>query len=195
MNKPRLYLDFGKGYEKDKADTFTKIINRLEEVYNDVDKYMVIQEINNTDETFTYLETQSVNDADMKPDIIGYNSDSRNISIRDAANNDLLKELSSFNENGVYPLIVNQVVAYKYKYQVGDTIDFYINNTKDRLDQKLLNSLNNLSNTQKIYKFKIVGINNTYINEEWITLQSIANSILGLDANEYNGIISNNEAP
>ena len=46
MNKPRLYLDFGKGYEKDKADTFTKIINRLEEVYNDVDKYMVIQEIN-----------------------------------------------------------------------------------------------------------------------------------------------------
>ena len=152
-------------------------------------------EINNTDETFTYLETQSVNDANMKPDIIGYNSDSRNISIRDAANNDLLKELSSFNENGVYPLIVNQVVAYKYKYQVGDTIDFYINNTKDRLDQQLLNSLNNLSNTRKIYKFKIVGINNTYINEEWITLQSIANSILGLDANEYNGIISNNEAP
>ena len=55
-------------------------------------------EINNTDETFTYLETQSVNDANMKPDIIGYNSDSRNISIRDAANNDLLKELSSFIE-------------------------------------------------------------------------------------------------
>ena len=54
MNKPRLYLDFGKGYEKDKADTFTKIINRLEEVYNDVDKYMVIQEINNTDEILLF---------------------------------------------------------------------------------------------------------------------------------------------
>lgn len=54
MKKPRLYLDFGKGYEKDKADTFTKIINRLEEVYNDVDKYMVIQEINNTDEILLF---------------------------------------------------------------------------------------------------------------------------------------------
>lgn len=49
MNKPRLYLDFGKGYERDKADTFTKIVNRLEQVYNDVNKYMVIQEIDNTD--------------------------------------------------------------------------------------------------------------------------------------------------
>lgn len=54
MNKPRLYLDFGKGYKEDKADTFTKIINRLEEVYNDVDKYMVIQEINNTDEILLF---------------------------------------------------------------------------------------------------------------------------------------------
>lgn len=50
MNKrPRLYLDFGKGYERDKADTFIKIVNRLEQVYNEVDKYMVIQEIDNTD--------------------------------------------------------------------------------------------------------------------------------------------------
>ena len=49
MNKPRLYLDFGKGYKQDEADTFGKIIKRLEEVYNDVDKYMVIQNIKNTD--------------------------------------------------------------------------------------------------------------------------------------------------
>lgn len=150
---------------------------------------------NNIDETFTYLDAQNTNDANLKPNIIGYNENSQNILIHDEANNNLLKQLLSFNENNVYPLIINKVVAYKYKLKIGNTLDFYINNNKNRFDQYILNSLDNVPNTKQIYKFKIVGISNTYINEEWITLQSIANTILNLGPNEFNGIISNNEAP
>lgn len=54
MSKPRLYLDFGRGYSKDKADTFGKIVKRLEQVHNDVDKYLVIQEINKCDEILLF---------------------------------------------------------------------------------------------------------------------------------------------
>lgn len=50
MSKPRLYLDFGGGYEQDKANTYGKIIKRLEQVYNDVKCYIIVQTINECDE-------------------------------------------------------------------------------------------------------------------------------------------------
>lgn len=54
MGKPRLYLDFGKGYKKDNASTNEEIIKRLEQVHNDIYKYLVIQEINKCDEILAF---------------------------------------------------------------------------------------------------------------------------------------------
>ena len=145
------------------------------------------------DETFTYLETQSVHDSTLKPNIVGYNENSQNIALVDSFGNNLFNQLTSFNEVDIYPLVINQVVAYKYNLNIGNTIDLYVNNSKDRFDKELMNRLNSLNNVKTIYKFKIVGISDTYINEEWITLQRVANKILNLNDNEYNGILSNDE--
>lgn len=155
-------------------------------------------EINENDDTFTYLEAESISNNNLKIDIIGYNENSKNILIKDEANNNLLNQLSSFKEPNIYPLIINNVVAYKYNFKIGDIIDFHIKNQKDRLDQKIKLALYpNIQEPERkeSYKFKIVGISDTYINEEWITLQKFANEILKLNDGEYNGIISNNPTP
>lgn len=47
--RPRLYLNFGKGYVLDEARTFKDIDKRIKEAYNDVEQYMVIQNINGAD--------------------------------------------------------------------------------------------------------------------------------------------------
>nr|DAF83000.1 MAG TPA: hypothetical protein [Bacteriophage sp.] len=54
MGRARLYLDFGQGYKKDNASTTEEIIERLEEVHNDIYKYLVVQRKNNCDEILAF---------------------------------------------------------------------------------------------------------------------------------------------
>ena len=49
MKKPRLYLDYGTGYIKDKANTSDEIIKKLEQVHTDIYKYLIVQEIDKCD--------------------------------------------------------------------------------------------------------------------------------------------------
>ena len=147
------------------------------------------------DETFTILETKSLKNENLKPYIFGYSENSTNIKIVDSKNNNLINKANEFNESGIYPLIVNNVVSEKYGLKVNDKINVEVNNTYTRYQDKLRVKLDSSFKPNNIVEFKIIGISNTYINEEWITSKKIANEILGLSANSYNAILSNSDSP
>lgn len=150
--------------------------------------------INSKDEKFTYLKGINLENENIKPEINGYNENSKNISVVDNKGNNLLKIANQFKQDGVYPLIVNNVVASKYKLKEGTTLNFEITNDYNRFENKLKNNLGIVIN-KKIVKFQIIGISQSYINEEWITSQKVANSILDLNEDAFNGILSNTDSP
>lgn len=72
---------------------------------------------------------------------------------------------------------------------------------------RFLEKFSKNTNKKKI-KFEVIGINDTYINEEIITIQPVINSITGLDSlnfqknsdtgykgEPFNGILSTDEYP
>ena len=157
------------------------------------------------DETFTYLDAININNQDIQPQINGYDENSKFIQIKDSSGNNLITKANNFYKDttistNIYPLIVNKVVEEKYDINKNDIVELEIKNKNNRLQNKLKENLNenqnmNLNIDSNIYKFKVIGISNTYINEEWITSKEVANNILGLQKNQYNGVISNSTSP
>lgn len=150
------------------------------------------QNDNSIDETFTYINAK--NDSNINPTIYGYDPNSKYIKIVDSSNKNLLEKTQQFNETNVYPLIINHVVFKKYNLKINDTIKFNIENKYKRYQNKIKEQLNVPVENNEV-TFKIIGISETYVNEEWLTSKSVANKILGLDQKGFNGIISNCEAP
>lgn len=162
------------------------------------------------DETYTYI-SGSYNNISSK--IYGYRKPedikSAKVKLIDKNGNNLYDVLYNFKvENKVYPLVVNDVFAKKHKLGINDQIDFVISNRVDRYRQKLLEKIyaNNpikQADLKKQYdqniktKFRIVGINPTYINDELITTHSAANLLVGLPDNEssFNGVLTQNANP
>ncbi|WP_022935071.1 ABC transporter permease [Mesomycoplasma moatsii] len=155
------------------------------------------------DETFTYIDTINILNQNMQPKIYGYKYDSKHIQVVDSNGQNLIKKAEEFaiTSKNEYPLIINKVVAQKYGLKNGNILTLRVNNKYDRYSNKLKEAINTTSNDIHLniesneYKFKIIGISDTYINEEWITAQSVANKILGLNENGYNGTISDSNAP
>lgn len=155
---------------------------------------------NSNDETFTYIDAINKDNQNMQPRIMGYNPNSNYIKVVDSSGNNLIEKAEQFNEDGIYPLIVNKVVREKYGIKEGNIITFEVENLYTRYQDKFKSHLNtfnpglfNIDNNE--FKFKVIGISDTYINEEWITSQNVANKVLGLNENSYNGTISNAKSP
>lgn len=149
------------------------------------------------DETYTYIETETINKEKYLQKIYGYETKSKYVKITDNENRDLLEKASQFkDESEVYPLIINEVTKQKYNLSINDILDFKVNNHYLRYQNKLKDRIEKAKEeSQKIVSFKIIGISNTYINEEWITTKQVANKILGLNNQSYNGIFTNSTKP
>jgi hypothetical protein len=134
---------------------------------------------NDSDETYTYLSGTKVG-ANNNARILGLKNDSKFVDLTNAGDkriNDLLNDENTSKdiEAGFYPIVVNAYAQHKYHLKVGDTIEFNINNTADRITKQI-----NGETDSKTEKFKVVGFNTTYQGEEYFTNQQLANSILGL---------------
>ncbi|WP_027120527.1 FtsX-like permease family protein [Mycoplasmopsis lipofaciens] len=151
-----------------------------------------------TDEKYTYIKGNLQNNSSIK--IYGYKQNSELIKLVDANKNNLYDNLYNYViKDDIYPIVINQVVADKYHYSVGSKFTIDVQNYVDRY----LNKLNN-QNIKHIATFEVVGINPTYINEEYITTQTAANKLIGLDKlqdpnqpkiNLFNGVATNNKTP
>ncbi|TDO20387.1 putative ABC transport system permease protein [Mycoplasma testudineum] len=176
--------------------------------------------IKETDETYSYASGKflgQVNQLNVNNNvkIYGYKNNSKMVELVSSSNNKLgslleqevLKEKITLRTNGVddqvitseievdvYPLIINHVSSKKYGLNVNNIIKYEVDNHVDRFKNKITNPN---SDSSYIY-FKVVGVNDTYVNDEFITSQNYVNKITGLDTlktpnNEvaYNGIFTN----
>ncbi|MGY6171747.1 FtsX-like permease family protein [Candidatus Mycoplasma pogonae] len=144
-----------------------------------------------TNEKFSYAEAKFDK---RNISIDGYSSKNKYIGIF-ADDQNLMQALEEFKiENEIYPLVINQVVAKKYNIEIGQILDLEITNKLSRYIDKVKNTVVNNN-----VKFQVIGINNTYINEEYITTQSIVNQITGIDKlpenQRFNGILSKDQTP
>ncbi|MGZ9428626.1 ABC transporter permease [Mycoplasma sp. 1012] len=146
---------------------------------------------NQTNEKYTYINTSYNEENSLK--IYGYNNNSKYVSIQDEKGVNLIELMEKTQViNDVYPISVNYVFLNKNNLKLGDTIELEVKNPIDRYIRILE------GNSFRKYKFKIVGIINTFINSELVTTRKIANHLTGLselDQDGFNGILSNDVTP
>ncbi|QSF13503.1 ABC transporter permease [Mycoplasma sp. Mirounga ES2805-ORL] len=159
----------------------------------------------NHDQKYTYINAL-YNKTDIK--IYGYQfsnvnnpniyEKNRYINFEDDSGTDLSKLLFNYKViNNIYPVIINDVVAKKYSLSKGSIFSADVTNHVNRFKNQLLRHKNKYE-----YKFEVVGINSTYINEEFVTKQEYANLMTGLDKLQpssgilpFNGVITKNSSP
>ncbi|MGL5617504.1 MAG: FtsX-like permease family protein [Metamycoplasmataceae bacterium] len=162
-------------------------------------------------EKFSYANTIEKSDESFKPIINGYDKDSAYVQILDKRENNLLHLTSKiWNESqskDIIPVIINHVVKDKRNLNIGSKLELTVLNTANRFTESIKQKLNNLGaslepSKKTTWTFEVVGINETFINEEWTTSQEIINHITYLDElshegheTPFNGILSNEDSP
>ena len=165
-------------------------------------------------EKFSYAITKNTDDENHTPTINGYSPNSTHVQILDKNNNNLL-ELASVRwdeSKSTIPVIINQVVKDKRGFNVGTKLNLEILNNANRFTESIKTTINNSEIGSSLnmgpakkttWTFEIIGINETFINEEWTTTQKIINDITYLsdlqkspkDAIPFNGILSSEDSP
>lgn len=161
-----------------------------------------------TNETYSYADVSALGKL-LK--IEGYKAHSKFVTIRNENTTNLLVEVEKrWNiesklpvDQRIYPIIVNHVTQKITGLEIGSIFEGEVENRVDRF----LENFSKNTNKKKI-KFEVIGINDTYINEEIITIQPVINSITGLDSlnfqknsdtgykgEPFNGILSTDEYP
>ncbi|WP_031489076.1 ABC transporter permease [Ureaplasma canigenitalium] len=87
----------------------------------------------------------------------------------------LISDESSLNKV-IYPVIINKVTAKKYHLKVNDLFDFNLTNHINRFNHKWTNTSPSYSS-----QFKVVGITNSLIGEQFFINQKVANKLIGFD--------------
>lgn len=133
----------------------------------------------NSNEKYTYASTK-INGKNHR--FYGYDVESRFIRAYNAYGEDLTKKLANYNwsENEPIPLLINQVVAKQFNLGEGSELSAEMLNHVDRFAWRSLN-LDESHKPKTKYTFKVIGISNTYINNEFITRKDILDKILGYD--------------
>ncbi|MBU4691736.1 ABC transporter permease [Mycoplasma sp. ES3225-GEN-MYC] len=151
------------------------------------------------DEVYTYIKS-NYDGRDIK--IYGYQNNSKYVKLVNDKGVNLYEILYKFNEENVYPLIINEVVARQNNLRVGSQIKLDIQNSVSRFKEKILSKIENKTISNQSATFKVVAINPTYINSEFITRYDVANKLIGFDDLKlpdnfvkFNGVLTNNDTP
>ena len=153
----------------------------------------------NHDEPYTYLKASSPN-ANFK--IYGYQKDSKFITLIDKNKNNLYDLLYKYKIKDAYPLVINEVTAKKYHWNIGSKVELQIDNKVDRYANKIYKAIGKEITAEKNPIFEVIAINPTYINNELITTQNVANKLIGFDKlnapagyKPFNGVLTNAPTP
>ncbi len=158
-----------------------------------------------TNEKFSYATTVNQNDQSHMPTINGFDPNSKQVQILDNHGNNLLEIANNRWDNSkeVIPIIINHVVKDKRNLNIGSQLELTVINTTNRFTENIKKTLNIGSPKKTTWTAEVIGINETFINEEWTTTQKVINAITYLDDpqlsidNEipFNGILSTDENP
>ncbi|TNK82456.1 ABC transporter permease, partial [Mycoplasmopsis pullorum] len=156
------------------------------------------------DEKFSYATVEFKNSKDQFETInmYGYASNSEKVKLIARNSENLLEKLNTDLIDGKYvPLVVNVVAAKKYNLTKGDILTGNVLNTVDRYTNKMNELLNIPNANNSATEFKVVGINPTYINTEFLIAKRWADKLTGLDTLNFkdgipfNGILSSSKFP
>ncbi|AWX42978.1 Uncharacterized ABC transporter permease MG468 homolog [Metamycoplasma cloacale] len=130
----------------------------------------------NTNEKYSYAKTK-IHDKDQR--IYGYKANSQYIKLLDDYGHNLMDTIEAYNwdVNKAIPVVVNKVTANNLGLKVDSVFNGKILNHVDRFNYRILN----LEKPKDDYEFKVVGISDTYINNEIVTSKDIIDKVLGLD--------------
>ncbi|WP_027121522.1 ABC transporter permease [Mycoplasma leonicaptivi] len=207
------------------------LINGYKEIKNDIDAADFFVSFNTLlfepgeDEKYTYVDSEYKNE---KIRLYGYQKDSAQIKIENNGENLLEKinnqfEANNFDLNKPIPIVINKVVSDKFKLFNNSTFKLKVKNHVDRFSLNLEKELGNSSKQEDInqkinkeYEFIVVGINQTFINNEFIIPKKAADFLTGIDEiveekvakfkdklpadfdkekYKFNGLFSQNEIP
>ncbi|MGL6125100.1 MAG: ABC transporter permease [Metamycoplasmataceae bacterium] len=153
-------------------------------------------------EKFSYANTIDINDDSHTPIINGFSKNSNQVQILDDKGNNLLELASKrwAESQETIPVIINHVVKDKRNLNIGSKLELTVSNTTNRFTETIREKLNLGNNQRKTWTFEVIGIDETFINEEWTTSQEIINHItyldkLSSDEMPFNGILSTEESP
>ena len=135
-----------------------------------------------TNEKYSYAKTL-INNKEHK--IYGYYHDSKYVRLYSDRGVDLTEKLRKATDKWLenndpdapIPLVVNKVTAKILGVSEGSIISGELLNHVDRFIHRSLNQAKPRTN----YKYKIIGISDTYINNEFSTDKRIIDKILGFD--------------
>ncbi|QGZ97996.1 FtsX-like permease family protein [Mycoplasma sp. NEAQ87857] len=131
------------------------------------------------DEVYTYVDSKTNNNL-IK--IYGYKQNSKYVFAYDALNYELLNSAAKlYKENKAknikeIPLIVNSVAADLYGLKTGSILNLPVYNKYNRYTNAITHK--EVVNNNELYKFKVYGINTTYINSEFIIPKEAADDLL-----------------
>ncbi|WP_373597991.1 FtsX-like permease family protein [Metamycoplasma equirhinis] len=131
-----------------------------------------------TNEKYTYASTL-INGKENR--IYGYRKDSKFIKLTNEKGENLTHKLYDydykFDSNEDIPIILNEVASRKHKLKINSTFEVNLLNHVDRFSHLALQQIA----PKTKYRFKVIGISQTYINTEFTTRKDILDHILGYD--------------
>ncbi|MGL4616714.1 MAG: ABC transporter permease [Mycoplasmoidaceae bacterium] len=164
------------------------------------------------DETYTNIDFsikenkgQSIDIPSNKFSMNGIKENTKFVSLSNSENINLIDKLIKFEYDPIqklYPIIINKFTSRNFNLREKDTIKIKVNNHIDRYE-------NDVPNSNFEFDLIIVGISESFQNNEFFTLQEYANELTGmntlkknfkdhnnpeLDSDEpFNAIFSNSE--
>ncbi|WP_041594092.1 ABC transporter permease [Mycoplasma crocodyli] len=138
------------------------------------------------DEKYTHVLTEFNGN---KVSMYGYQKNSQQIKLVDSSGNDLTDELnnSKYETTPYIPLVINEVVSKKFGLGIGSEFTSEVFNKTNRYTNKFKDAIKQPVEKNQTYNFKVIGINSTYINYEFIIPKTWADKITGLDKLDFNG--------
>ncbi|WP_426461278.1 ABC transporter permease [Mycoplasma hafezii] len=156
------------------------------------------------DEGYTYVAS---NYKDKAIKLYGYNENSKFVKIKDNSGNDLIKYINELyvqnKEGDPIPIVINHVSEALFKLKQNDVFELEVLNNVNRYKNKIQKALySDYKVPEYKHKFKVVGIIDTYINNEFVIPKEAADRITELNTLNYNpefspfnGILSKDNEP
>lgn len=147
---------------------------------------LMTDDTNILDETYTNVDfsLKKVKDKviDMpnnKFSIQGLKRDTNFVSLVGRENQNLIEKLADFKfdlAKGLFPIVVNQFTASQFNLREGSTIEIDVNNHVKRYEET----------NPKLHQLVVIGISESFQNNEFFTLQEYANALTGMDTLKKN---------
>ena len=133
----------------------------------------------NVDFSLKKVKDKVIDIPNNKFSIQGLKRDTKFVSLVGKGNQNLVEKLADFKFDpvkGLFPIVVNQFTASQFNLKEGSTIEIDVINHVKRYEEKI----------PKLHQLVVIGISESFQNNEFFTLQEYANVLTGMDTLKKN---------